>query len=54
MKIFFFSSRFMGPVCSGFACDNKTRCIPADWKCDGHGNLSTYSIIFYMISLNFS
>lgn len=23
-------------VCSGFSCDNKTRCIPADWKCDGH------------------
>ncbi|XP_055316138.1 serine protease 41-like [Sitodiplosis mosellana] len=23
-------------VCSGFSCDNKTRCIPSDWKCDGH------------------
>lgn len=27
---------FSGTVCSGFSCDNKTRCIPADWHCDGH------------------
>lgn len=23
-------------VCSGFSCDNKTRCIPNDWNCDGY------------------
>lgn len=22
-------------ACSGFLCDKK-RCIPSDWKCDGH------------------
>lgn len=26
----------MGTVCSGFSCDNRTRCIPMDWRCDGH------------------
>lgn len=30
------NSMFLYLVCSGFSCDNKTRCIPADWTCDGH------------------
>lgn len=25
----------LGTVCSGFLCDKK-RCIPNDWRCDGH------------------
>lgn len=24
------------PSCSGFMCDNKRRCIPEDFRCDGH------------------
>ena len=28
--------RFLNSVChDGFQCDG-TRCIPGDWKCDGH------------------
>ncbi|XP_059616149.1 uncharacterized protein LOC132261342 [Phlebotomus argentipes] len=27
--------RAQNPSCSGFMCDKK-RCIPAEWKCDGH------------------
>ncbi|XP_037034832.1 atrial natriuretic peptide-converting enzyme isoform X2 [Bradysia coprophila] len=27
--------RAQRPTCSGFLCDKK-RCIPSDWKCDGH------------------
>lgn len=27
--------RSQNPTCSGFMCDKK-RCIPSEWKCDGH------------------
>lgn len=35
-SLFAFCSYFSFVVCSGFSCDNKTRCIPSDWRCDGH------------------
>ncbi|GAB0096205.1 atrial natriuretic peptide-converting enzyme isoform X1 [Sergentomyia squamirostris] len=31
--------RAQNPPCSGFLCD-KRRCIPAEWKCDGHVDCS--------------
>lgn len=26
------------PPCSAFQCDNRKRCIPLDWRCDGHSD----------------